>query len=37
MEAEIKVNEIKRWDERCEKIEAANYKPIYHVRIAILI
>ncbi len=36
METEIEVNEAKRWDERC-KIEAANYKPICHIRIAILI
>ena len=37
MEAEIKINEAKRWDERCEKIEIVNYKPICHIRIAILI
>ncbi len=37
MEVEIKINEVKRWDERCEKIKTANYKSICHVRIAILI
>ncbi len=37
METEVEVNEVKRWDKRCEKIEAANYKSIFHVRIAILI
>ena len=37
MEVEIKVNEVKRWDKRCEKIKVVNYKPICYVRIAILI
>jgi len=37
MKAKIKINETKKWDKRYEKIKAANYKPIYHIRIAILI
>ncbi len=37
METKIKINETKRWDKRYKKIKATNYKPICHVRIAILI